>query len=194
MLGVYAGLRGVQWAARDGVAAWFFQTFAWSGGVWYAANHVEQYDNDVSLAGGTVDLCRAVKVNFGQLGCPAPRPQEVATCPCSVSCLENGGQYLYGAGDPKWFLSIVARNDAMAAWGVSGVITVDTLNHIRDSFGYIPGNAAAVAAGTADVVADSHGNVQPRPGPAGPPGPPGADGVAADHTHSIVAETGPVAP
>jgi hypothetical protein len=56
----------MQWAARDGVAAWFFQTYAWSGGLWYGGNHVEQYKNGVIVAGGEVDLCRSVKAEFGQ--------------------------------------------------------------------------------------------------------------------------------
>jgi len=65
-VGVYGGLRAVQWASRDKVAVWFFQTYAWSRGVWFPGNHVEQYHNGVQLAGGTVDLCRATKPDFGQ--------------------------------------------------------------------------------------------------------------------------------
>jgi hypothetical protein len=65
-VGIYGGIRAMQWAARDGVAVWFFQTYAWSAGQWYPGNHVEQYQNDVALAGGTVDLCRAVVASFGQ--------------------------------------------------------------------------------------------------------------------------------
>lgn len=78
-VGIYGGVRAMQWAARDRVASWFFQTFAWSYGQWYPGNHVEQYDNDVSLAGGTVDLCRAVQANYGQWGGDdMPTSEEVA--------------------------------------------------------------------------------------------------------------------
>lgn len=66
MVGIYGGLRAVQWAARDGVAAWFWQTWSWSGGVWFKGNHLEQYRNDVILAGGKVDLDRAVQPDYGQ--------------------------------------------------------------------------------------------------------------------------------
>lgn len=66
LVGIYGEYDAMVWAKRDGVAAWFFQTYAWSGGRWYAGNHVEQYKNGVSLAGGTVDLCRSQQVNFGQ--------------------------------------------------------------------------------------------------------------------------------
>lgn len=68
LVGIYGEHDAMVWAARDGVAAWFFQTYAWSGGRWFAGNHVEQYHNGVSLAGGTVDLCRNKKVDFGQWG------------------------------------------------------------------------------------------------------------------------------
>lgn len=68
LVGIYGEHDAMAWAARDGVAAWFFQTYAWSGGRWFAGNHVEQYHNGVSLAGGTVDLCRSKKVDFGQWG------------------------------------------------------------------------------------------------------------------------------
>lgn len=65
-VGIYGEYDAMVWARRDGVASWFFQTYAWSGGKWYAENHVEQYRNGVSLAGGTVDLCRSKQTDFGQ--------------------------------------------------------------------------------------------------------------------------------
>jgi Domain of unknown function (DUF1906) len=72
MVGVYGERDVMVWAARDTVAAWYFQAFAWSDynqdGIveWYPGNHVEQYRNGVALAGGTVDLCRAMQLNIGQ--------------------------------------------------------------------------------------------------------------------------------
>ena len=68
LVGVYGEYDVMVWADRDKVASWFFQTYAWSGGRWYAGNHVEQYHNGVNLAGGVVDLCRSRKVDFGQWG------------------------------------------------------------------------------------------------------------------------------
>jgi hypothetical protein len=73
-VGVYGGLRVMQWAARDRVASYFFQTYAWSGGAWFAGNHVEQYRNGVALAGGEVDLCRSKVANFGQWSRTPPPP------------------------------------------------------------------------------------------------------------------------
>jgi hypothetical protein len=65
-VGVYGEYDVMGWAARDGVAAWFFQTYAWSAGRWYAGNHVEQYLNGQIVAGGEVDLCRSMLAEFGQ--------------------------------------------------------------------------------------------------------------------------------
>jgi len=68
-VGVYGDVQAMEWAQRDGVAAWFFQTLSassWSQGRVFAGNHVEQYRNGVALAGGTVDLCRAKAADFGQ--------------------------------------------------------------------------------------------------------------------------------
>jgi hypothetical protein len=67
-VGVYGGLHTVTWARRDRVARWFWQTLAWSGGRWAAGNHIEQYRIDVPLAGGTVDLNRALRADYGQWG------------------------------------------------------------------------------------------------------------------------------
>jgi Domain of unknown function (DUF1906) len=63
--GIYGGLNAIEWAQRDKVAAWFFQTYAWSGGIWAPGVHIEQYHNDVFIVGGSVDLDRAPTVEYG---------------------------------------------------------------------------------------------------------------------------------
>lgn len=65
-VGVYGGRRAIEWARRDGVARWYWQTYAWSGGVWVPGNHVEQYRNGVQVAGADVDLNRALTQDYGQ--------------------------------------------------------------------------------------------------------------------------------
>lgn len=75
-VGVYGGIDVMEWSARDGAAAWFFQTYAWSEGRWYGDNHVEQYHNGVIVAGGEVDLCRNMQANFGQWNAPGQPPEE----------------------------------------------------------------------------------------------------------------------
>lgn len=65
-VGVYGSRRAIEWARRDGVAQWFWQTYAWSAGIWAPGNHIEQYRNGVALAGATLDLDRALASDFGQ--------------------------------------------------------------------------------------------------------------------------------
>jgi hypothetical protein len=165
MVGIYGGIHAMQWAARDGVAAWFFQTYAWSSGQWYPGNHVEQYQNDVTVAGGAVDLCRSVQANYGQWG-PSGPPEMRDDMPAFVHCQQNGGYYAFGLGNPKWFTSVAAFNNARSVFGAT-TVEVATLDQIRDAFGYIPGNADAVNGGLADVVTDAHGNVLPSTGGGG---------------------------
>jgi len=69
-VGVYGSYDVMLWARRDGVAAWFWQTYAWSEGRWAPGNHIEQYRNGVALAGGNVDLDRALTADYGQWGPP----------------------------------------------------------------------------------------------------------------------------
>ncbi|MEV6963847.1 glycoside hydrolase domain-containing protein [Hamadaea sp. NPDC051192] len=66
--GVYGEYSIVRHLAGNGRARWFWQTYAWSSGQWYAGNHIEQYRNGVSLGGGTVDLNRANQADYGQWG------------------------------------------------------------------------------------------------------------------------------
>lgn len=69
-IGLYGGYWHVAWAVRDGIASYFFQTYGWStvNGtlLWHAADHIQQYKNNVALGGGQVDLCRSMKPEFGQ--------------------------------------------------------------------------------------------------------------------------------
>jgi len=113
---------------------------------------------------------------------PVPPMEGGHDVPVFVSCQENGGQYMYGCGQPKWFLSIPARDNAMFAFGVpAGKVTVvDTLDHVRDSFGPIPG---------VDLPADAHGNVlaPPAGGGSGPTAPEIATAVV-DEMHNRLAD------
>jgi len=78
-VGVYGSHDAVVWARRDRVAAWFWQTYAWSSHTvngksvvqWAPGNHLEQYRNGVTLAGATLDLDRALTVDYGQWPAPA---------------------------------------------------------------------------------------------------------------------------
>lgn len=81
-VGVYGGLRTVAWARGASLAAWSFQTYAWSGGVWYPRNHIEQYRNGQSVCGAAVDLCRSKQSDFGQW---RPGVQTIGAAPESAA-------------------------------------------------------------------------------------------------------------
>jgi hypothetical protein len=69
-VGVYGSYDVIAHCATAGTARWFWQTYAWSDGRWHPACHLQQYDNNLALAGGTVDLTRAVTADYGQWGAP----------------------------------------------------------------------------------------------------------------------------
>jgi Domain of unknown function (DUF1906) len=70
--GVYGGLRIVKHALDNAKAAYAWQSYAWSGGVWDTRAQLRQVKNGVSLAGGEVDIDEAHAADFGQW--PRPKP------------------------------------------------------------------------------------------------------------------------
>jgi len=65
-VGLYGGTSVLQWARRDGVAAWFWQALGWRDGVWLDWVHVQQYQNNVARFGsGSLDLDRGLKDDIG---------------------------------------------------------------------------------------------------------------------------------
>lgn len=73
LTGVYGGYSVI--AACVGSCKWFWQTYAWSGGKWHPAAQLQQYQNGITVAGSSVDLCRATVGDYGQF----PRPSVVVT-------------------------------------------------------------------------------------------------------------------
>lgn len=64
--GVYGGYRSVRYLSAEGLATWFWQTYAWSAGNWFAGNHIEQYAINVKANGKAVDYNRAKADDIGQ--------------------------------------------------------------------------------------------------------------------------------
>jgi Domain of unknown function (DUF1906) len=64
--GIYGGINTVNWAADAGAATWFFQTYAWSAGKVSPHAHFLQYRNKQIVCSAEVDLCKSLKVDFGQ--------------------------------------------------------------------------------------------------------------------------------
>lgn len=107
-VGIYGGRRAIEWAQRDGAAAWFWQTYAWSGSptTWVPGVHIQQYRNNVTVAGGACDLNRAMTVDYGQWTnggkamardySPYAVPAEVGDRPDSVLLADLWAQEIYG--------------------------------------------------------------------------------------------------
>lgn len=181
-VGVYGGIRAIQWAQRDQLAAWFFQTYAWSGGVWANGVHVQQYRNGQPLGGGTVDLCRAMTTDYGQW----PRPQVPNTEENAMGAfigLTDGpvrdGIYYSNFGTIRWMPTIAAIEDIVRRGG-------GTWNGRTQWTG-----SRADAAAVFGVLVDDLRGRDGAPGPKGDPGAPGKDGVTAAHTHDVTGTTGP---
>lgn len=67
-VGVYGGYSTIAHCMVARTARWFWQTYAWSGGKWHPAAHMQQYHNGVTVAGGDCDLNRAMVADYGQWG------------------------------------------------------------------------------------------------------------------------------
>lgn len=84
--GAYGGYKVISALFDAHLIAWGWQTYAWSGGQWdtkHPGTVIEQYSNNRTLAGASVDYDRATATDYGQwrIGVtptptPTPTPQE----------------------------------------------------------------------------------------------------------------------
>ena len=114
-----------------------------------------QYSSSAVIAGQTTCDANAFVGTLDNLkafiGGGAPAPARETDMPVFVRCVENGGLYAFPVA--KWYRSQKAFDDARFVYGAGTplpVATVETLDQVRDAFGFIPG---------VDVPADEHGNV-----------------------------------
>lgn len=105
-VGVYGGRNAIAWARRDGVATWYWQTYGWSGGLWVPGNHVEQYRNNVIVAGAPVDLNRALVADYGQW-----KPG------------------ISGGGDDMKTMLVTANGGDGRVWLSNGITRIHVANH-----------------------------------------------------------------
>lgn len=126
-VGVYGGIRVIEWAARDRVASWFWQTYAWSGGQWSDRAHVQQYRNNVSLVGGTVDLDRSYVNDYGQWK-PGDAPEIVEDGMRMIRDAQTTGVYLLGPFDQatnKVIVYPIHDPSQFAAYLAAGIPSTD---------------------------------------------------------------------
>lgn len=77
--GVYGGYATVTRLQKTKAVAWFWQTYAWSGGRLASGIHLYQYSN--GEWGGSVDFTRALQAEYGQHRPAAPAPPPAPTPP-----------------------------------------------------------------------------------------------------------------
>ncbi len=65
-VGVYGGIRTIDFCHTNSLARWLWQTYAWSGGQWHTQAHARQYRNGAQVAGADVDLNEAMAGYIGQ--------------------------------------------------------------------------------------------------------------------------------
>jgi peptidoglycan hydrolase-like protein with peptidoglycan-binding domain len=65
--GVYGGIGTMNTIHGAGLAGWFYQTYAWSGGQVASFANIYQYLNGQVINGGSVDLDRTLTAVFGQI-------------------------------------------------------------------------------------------------------------------------------
>lgn len=71
-VGIYGGYWPLSRAMRAGHATWGWQTYAWSGGQWYAGAQLRQYSNGHVLDGVSVDYDTSQAADFGAWHAGAP--------------------------------------------------------------------------------------------------------------------------
>jgi hypothetical protein len=118
-VGVYGSYDTIEHCRAAGTAAWFWQTYAWSGGRQHPAAHLYQYQNGVTVGGGDCDLTRALVDDYGQWG--------------------------YQGGDMPINDADLGRIWGYPV-GKSGLSTVQTLQNTFSNSGNVAAIAAAVAA------------------------------------------------
>jgi hypothetical protein len=101
-VGVYGGYRVIANMAATARCKYFWQTYAWSGGQWHSAVHIRQTQNDVTLAGGQVDMDTSTVPDYGgwnrALTAEPPAVQQPSS-PDPVPFINQAATYLYVFGN-----------------------------------------------------------------------------------------------
>lgn len=133
-IGAYGGYDTIDHLLSAGLIRWAWQTYAWSAGRWHPGAHVQQYRNGVIIAGGDLDLNRALVDDFGQWGIGEDMTPEqlLAT---RITGVKDGVQWDFSLRD-----FIVGNNEAAyGAWNL--LKATSAADEIRDK-----ANLAAITA------------------------------------------------
>jgi hypothetical protein len=102
--GMYGGYWPLSRAWAGHHMSWAWQTYAWSGGNWLAAAHLQQYQNGAMMGPAEVDYDRSMKLDCGwwprpSSGAPPPPAHKAAPAPAHPAPAQPGGPYRKHLGD-----------------------------------------------------------------------------------------------
>jgi hypothetical protein len=172
-VGVYGSYNVMRWAARDGVAKWYWQCFAWSYGRWAPGNHIEQYRNGVTIGGADCDLNRALQDDYGQW-MPGRTPTKGSKMYVLVSKIGDDKVYLADGMVCRWIESPQDLADIRYLASTGQIAPLYKAGEIQE----------VENLGVYGVELSELGAPGPQgpEGPAGPQGPPGDDATLAPGT------------
>lgn len=144
LVGVYGGIRVIEHCFGVRSAAWFWQTYAWSGGKLSPRADLYQYHNGQSINGAAVDFDRSLVADWGQWSGGISAGGNVPPPP---------------GGEEMKFINLDGANiDSTRRINVSGAADWYWLDGTKA--GSVPGDAATVHAlpwlGKGDSVTGSH--------------------------------------
>lgn len=107
-VGIYGGLRVIEYMANTNRCKYFWQTYAWSGGRWDGRANIRQVQNDVYIGGGQVDIDQSMTGDYGSWS--------GVTVQSGIGVVSAGAwdpsPFLQGAGD--WLNQAAARLNEQA--------------------------------------------------------------------------------
>lgn len=98
-VGAYGSYRVIKTLLDEGLITYGWQTYAWSGGKWDPRAQIQQYSNNETVGGASVDYDRAMHANYGQWPAAGTLPPAVKPWPGKLLKLTKP---LTRNADVKW--------------------------------------------------------------------------------------------
>jgi len=161
-VGAYGGIKPISYLFDHQLIRFGWQTFAWSSGRWDPRAQAQQYRNDVTVAGVTVDLDRAMTGNYGQW--EALDMATVDLTPAAIAAVRNAILAAPIFARPANEQSDTGLSLAWAARGAyfrSGYVANTAVPAIEAALAQLTGTAVSQAAmqATLDTMNSSGGSV-----------------------------------
>lgn len=118
--GAYGGYQQIRYMFDQALITWGWQTYAWSSAIldgqrttlWDQRAQLQQYRNGATVAGVTLDLCRAMKTDFGQW----PADNSNPSVPVEVLNMELTDQLSNGVTVNDALVTVFNRSANLGPW------------------------------------------------------------------------------